>query len=211
MLVVEPPLIIFVKTGDMCRDKYGTKFLLRGGLNDQFYREILRLSAQGISQRSIARSCDCSRNTVARVIAQAQAERSSIRVRFRALTDGELSNLFFPNQIQPDSRKAPDLRVHPPEMVQEWGHPQLLWHEYCEQVSGLIMKFLSNYTQYCYHYAPGSQSLIKLPCNQSQTRRTDRSRLGRGKLQLSLTAIRGKIYPSLHLCRSLILQPICCM
>ncbi len=36
------------------------------------YREILRLSAQGISQRSIARSCDCSRNTVARVIAQAQ-------------------------------------------------------------------------------------------------------------------------------------------
>jgi hypothetical protein len=32
------------------------------------YREILRLSAQGISQRSIARSCDCSRNTVARVV-----------------------------------------------------------------------------------------------------------------------------------------------
>lgn len=36
------------------------------------YREILRLFSQGISQRSIALSCECSRNTVARVIAQAK-------------------------------------------------------------------------------------------------------------------------------------------
>ena len=36
------------------------------------YREILRLSAQGISQRSIAKSCECSRNTVAKVLKQAE-------------------------------------------------------------------------------------------------------------------------------------------
>ncbi|MFT8313979.1 MAG: helix-turn-helix domain-containing protein [Clostridium sp.] len=33
------------------------------------YREILRLHNQGISQRSIALSCECSRNTVSRTLA----------------------------------------------------------------------------------------------------------------------------------------------
>jgi len=78
------------------------------------YREILRLSAQGISQRSIARSCDCSRNTVARVIAQAQ-QRDLAWSKIQGLTDRELSNMFFPNQIQPVSRKAPDCEyIHHP-------------------------------------------------------------------------------------------------
>ncbi|MHC1771538.1 MAG: helix-turn-helix domain-containing protein [Flexilinea sp.] len=36
------------------------------------YREILRLYSHGISQRSIALSCQCSRNTVAKVIRRAQ-------------------------------------------------------------------------------------------------------------------------------------------
>ncbi|HZK53187.1 MAG TPA: helix-turn-helix domain-containing protein, partial [Desulfosporosinus sp.] len=35
------------------------------------YREILRLHSQGISQRSIATSCACSRNTVAKVLLRA--------------------------------------------------------------------------------------------------------------------------------------------
>ncbi len=36
------------------------------------YRAILRLYSQGISQRSIAASCECSRNTVAKIIARAK-------------------------------------------------------------------------------------------------------------------------------------------
>ena len=35
------------------------------------YREILRLYSQGISQRGIASSCQCSRNTVSAVIKRA--------------------------------------------------------------------------------------------------------------------------------------------
>jgi len=42
------------------------------------YHEILRLYAQGISQRSIALSCECSRNTVAKVIAGAKGKRQSV-------------------------------------------------------------------------------------------------------------------------------------
>ena len=63
------------------------------------YREILRLSTQGISQRSIAKSCACSRNTVAKVLAQAQQSRLEWSA-IHGLTDGELQNLLFPNQIQ---------------------------------------------------------------------------------------------------------------
>jgi hypothetical protein len=70
------------------------------------YREILRLSAQGISQRSIANSCQCSRNTVAKVLRQAGQEGMEWG-KVRDLTDGELCNRLFPNQIQPSSRKLP--------------------------------------------------------------------------------------------------------
>jgi len=36
------------------------------------YREILRLHSRGISQRGVAASCQCSRNTVAKVVARAK-------------------------------------------------------------------------------------------------------------------------------------------
>jgi len=36
------------------------------------YREILRLHSCGISQRSIAEICECSRNTVANVLRRAK-------------------------------------------------------------------------------------------------------------------------------------------
>jgi DNA-binding NarL/FixJ family response regulator len=35
------------------------------------YREILRLHSRGISQRSIANSCQCSRNTVSQTVKRA--------------------------------------------------------------------------------------------------------------------------------------------
>ena len=133
----------------MCRDKYGTNFYY-GEVLMTSYREILRLSAQGISQRSIARSCDCSRNTVARVIAQAQ-QRDLAWSKIQGLTDGELSNLFFPNQIQPDSRKAPDCEYIHREMVKSGVTLSLLWHEYCEQCR-INNEIPLQYTQYCYHY-----------------------------------------------------------
>ena len=36
------------------------------------YREILRLYSQGISKTAIAQSCECSRNTVAKVVQRAE-------------------------------------------------------------------------------------------------------------------------------------------
>lgn len=39
------------------------------------FREILRLSSMGLSQRSIASSCQCSRNTVSEVLSRANERR----------------------------------------------------------------------------------------------------------------------------------------
>jgi hypothetical protein len=65
------------------------------------YREILRLSAKGISQRSIARSCDCSRNTVSRVLVQAQQQHMEWN-RIQSISDGEPYSLLFPSQMYDD-------------------------------------------------------------------------------------------------------------
>jgi predicted DNA-binding protein (UPF0251 family) len=43
-----------------------------GGQEMAKYREILRLHSLGINQRSIAAACECSRNTVAKVLGRAE-------------------------------------------------------------------------------------------------------------------------------------------
>lgn len=115
------------------------------------YREILRLYSQGISQRSIAAGCECSRNTVAKVIARAK----ELNVRWplsSELTDGELDKLFFPNSSKPDtSRKYPDLDYIHKELARSGVTLKLLWSEYCEECR--IKKELPlMYSQFCYHY-----------------------------------------------------------
>jgi len=114
------------------------------------YREILRLSAQGISQRSIAKSCGCSRNTVARVLTQAQQKKiewSGVQ----DLTDGDLHNLIFPDQIQSGLRKVPDCEYIHREMAKSGVTLSLLWNEYCEQCR-INHEIPLKYTQYCNYY-----------------------------------------------------------
>jgi transposase len=114
------------------------------------YREILRLSAQGISQRSIANSCSCSRNTVARVLTQAQQiqiEWSNIR----DLSEGDLSRRLFTDQIKTGSRKVPDCEYIHREMAKSGVTLSLLWNEYCNECrTNKELPF--KYTQYCYYY-----------------------------------------------------------
>jgi len=114
------------------------------------YREILRLSAQGISKRSIARSCDCSRNTVARVISQArqrQVEWSNIS----SLSDGEITKRLFPDLVQPCSRKTPDCDYIHKEMAKSGVTLSLLWKEYCDQCHS-NQEIPLKYSQYCNYY-----------------------------------------------------------
>ena len=59
------------------------------------YQEILRMHEQGLSGRSIAASCGCSQNTVAKVISCAK----EMDVTYSAeISEAELEALLFPEQ-----------------------------------------------------------------------------------------------------------------
>ncbi len=94
------------------------------------YKQILRLRAEGVSQRGIADALGCSRNTVAAVFTAA----NSAGVGFGQVADlgaDEVRTLLLPEPARPDSdRAAPDFEyVH-----RELGRPSVtllvLWNEY---------------------------------------------------------------------------------
>jgi len=114
------------------------------------YREILRLYAQGISQRSIARSCGCSRNTVFRVISQAQQQKVEWNL-IKELSDGDLNQKLFPAALPTGSRKVPDCEYIHREMAKSGVTLSLLWNEYCAQCRA-NQEIPLKYTQYCNYY-----------------------------------------------------------
>jgi transposase len=115
------------------------------------YREILRLHSRGISQRDIATSCQCSRNTVTKVVAR--AKEVSIGWPLKAdLTDGELGEMLFPGAAYPaSSRRQPDLEYIHKEMYKCGVTLRLLWTEYCTACR-LGNEQPLMYSQFCYYY-----------------------------------------------------------
>lgn len=95
------------------------------------YREILRLYSQGISQRSIAVSCACSRNTVAKVLNRAQELDVAWPLQ-EGLSNAELRKLFSPEVRTPSLRRRPDCEYIHSEMAKSGVTLSLLWNEYCE-------------------------------------------------------------------------------
>jgi transposase len=114
------------------------------------YREILRLHSLGISGRSIAASCACSRNTVAKVLNRAQ-ELGVIWPLKEGLSDIELQQMFFPEVNTPLSRKRPDYDYIHKEMAKSGVTLSLLWSEYCDKCR-LNQEIPLQYSQFCYHY-----------------------------------------------------------
>ena len=114
------------------------------------YREILRLHSQGISQRSIAVSCECSKTTVNTVLKKAQENGLQWPLPAR-MTDVALAAIFFPRPQDVASRKQPDYEYIHKEMAKSGVTLSLLWNEYCDscRLSGEI-PFM--YTQFCKYY-----------------------------------------------------------
>jgi transposase len=112
------------------------------------YCEILRLKSLGISERSIAASCECSRNTVAKVLRRADELRVSWPLS-DGLNDKTLEKQFFGERG--DIRKEPDYEHISQELKKSGVTLSLLWHEYCEscRIEGSI-PFM--HTQFCSHY-----------------------------------------------------------
>ncbi|WP_200961485.1 IS21 family transposase [Paenibacillus sp. Soil522] len=114
------------------------------------YREILRLYSQGISQRNIALSCACSRNTVSKIIQRAE-ELGIAWPLEKELTDGELRQHLFAEFAQVSRRKYPDYDYIHKEMAKSGVTLSLLWNEYCEQCR-LNQEIPLMYSQFCHHY-----------------------------------------------------------
>src|SRR5690554_1041323 len=115
------------------------------------YREILRLSSMGLSQRSIASSCQCSRNTVSEVLSRA-IQKELIWPLSGDVTDEDLQSMLFPEKAQQVStRKLPDCEHIHREMAKSGVTLSLLWSEYCE-VCRLSQEVPFMYTQFCKYY-----------------------------------------------------------
>lgn len=115
------------------------------------YREILRLHSRGISQRSIAVSCQCSRNTVARILERAKEVNVAWPLQ-SDLTDGELEKLLFPDSSESTTTRClPDMESIHKELAKSGVTLRLLWVEYCTACRMASQQPLM-YSRFCYHY-----------------------------------------------------------
>ena len=128
------------------------------------YRQILRLHSQGISQRSIAQSCQCSRNTVAAVLQRASA--ANLTWPLDVETDADLERLLFPEkQEQVSLRRMPDFEKVSKELARSGVTLKLLWMEYCEECRQWGEQPVM-YSQFCYHfqqYAEKERATMHIP------------------------------------------------
>ncbi|WP_026045757.1 IS21 family transposase [Paenisporosarcina sp. TG-14] len=114
------------------------------------YREVLRLYAQNLSNRSIASSSGCSRNSVAEIISRA----NELQVSWpfdKDVNDEELQGILFPEKNKSDIRKRPDCEYIHREMARSGVTLSLLWHEYVEACRNRL-EIPYSYRQYCRFY-----------------------------------------------------------
>lgn len=119
------------------------------------YREILRLSSLGFSNRNMALSVPCSRNTVAKVLKRAQELDISWPLEDNQ-TDGVLEALFYPKQSDRSPKRMPDYNYIHKELLRNGVSKKLLWTEYMEDCRANGDEPLM-YFQFCYHIQQDEQ------------------------------------------------------
>jgi transposase len=119
------------------------------------YREILRLKSLGVSERNIALSCSCSRNTVSRVTKKAQ----DLDVEWpldSTQTNAVLQKKLFPKTKIKKSKRQPDFAYVRKELLKNGVSKKLLWAEYMEDCR-LNGEEPLMYSQFCYHVQQNEQ------------------------------------------------------
>ena len=96
------------------------------------YREILRLKSLGLNKTEIARSVQCSRNTVTSVLEHAAAGGLQWPLP-ESLSDRALAEKLFPSAPGKPVFKVPDYAQVHREMQRHGVTLTLLWLEYCDQ------------------------------------------------------------------------------
>ncbi|MBM7581165.1 IS21 family transposase [Jeotgalibacillus terrae] len=128
------------------------------------YREILRLHAQGISQRGIASSTSNSRNTIREVLKRAEECQTKWPLE-EGMTDQDLQALLFPEKhTSIDFRRKPDCNLIHKELAKPGVNLTLLWEEYslsCRSSEEIPY----SYRQFCrvYHdYARKTKATMRI-------------------------------------------------
>ena len=120
------------------------------------YREILRLTALGLSLRNIQRSLRVSQRTIMKV--QHRAKELSLSWPLDgSLTDAELERQMFAKDTSPKSTKRmPDYDYIRKELLRNGVNRKLLWTEYLEECRQNGDDALM-YSQFCYYIQQNEQ------------------------------------------------------
>lgn len=119
------------------------------------HREILRLKSLGFSERKIALSCHCSRNTVSKVLKRAESTDISWPLD-KNQTNAVLQELLFPELSRTPSKRMPDFSYIRKELLKNGVTKKLLWTEYMEECRLNDDEPLM-YSQFCYHIQQNEQ------------------------------------------------------
>ena len=120
------------------------------------YREILRLSALGLTLREIAASLQVSQHTIIDVRRRAK-ELSLSWPLDESYTDAELQRVMFPKAPSSTSTKRmPDYDYIRKELLRNGVNKKLLWTEYLEDCKTAGDDPLM-YSQFCYHIQQNEQ------------------------------------------------------
>lgn len=127
------------------------------------YNDILRLHCQGMSNRSIASICSCSRNTVASVLERAKMKTISWPFD-NPLSDKELHELLFPEKVYGSNQRMPDCEYIHNELAKSGVTLTLLWEEYCEscRLNNEIPYMYSQFRRYYINYAQKTKATMRL-------------------------------------------------
>lgn len=120
------------------------------------YCEILRLKSLGFSERNIALSCPCSRNTVSKVLKKAKELNISWPLP-NEQTNAVLESILDPKDGRSISNKRmPDLAYIRKELLKNGVSKKLLWTEYLEDCR-LNGEEPLMYSQFCYYIQQDEQ------------------------------------------------------
>ncbi|SHL79847.1 hypothetical protein SAMN02745136_05720 [Anaerocolumna jejuensis DSM 15929] len=119
------------------------------------YREILRLKSLSFSERNIALSFRCSRDTMSKVVKRANELHISWSVEDRT-TDSVLEETMFPQTKANTIKRTPDFSYIRKELLKNGVSKKLLWTKYMEDCR-LNNEEPLMYSQFCYYIQPDEQ------------------------------------------------------
>lgn len=120
------------------------------------YREIIRLTSLGFTQRNIMQSCGVAQKTVVKVQHRARELNISWPLD-ESMTDKALENLMFPKKGKDISNKRmPDLPYIHKELLRNGVSKKLLWTEYMEDCRLNNQEPLM-YSQFCHYIQQDEQ------------------------------------------------------